>query len=137
MTRTRQSCAPPSTSEQIRNVLPSHLALAEPVDGGTIDFQAKSILVEKGGLLQAGSPDCVFGVKGGKLSIGIYGDDPTELGTIESPTDGIRCMTNPSSEQRCFPSDRDPSQHVRASPCRLTGVLTACDDERLRRGGDR
>ncbi|MGB5813437.1 MAG: hypothetical protein WBG86_23075, partial [Polyangiales bacterium] len=84
------------------------LFFAEPVDGGTIDFQAKSILVEQGGLLQAGSPDCVFGVNGGTLSIGIYGDDPTELGTIGNPPDGIRCLTNPSSSQPCFPEGRAP-----------------------------
>lgn len=86
------------------------LFFAEPVNGGTIDFQAKSILVEKGGLFQAGAPDCVFGVHGGKLSIGLYGDDPSERATIEDPPAGIRCMTNPASEQRCFPADRDPSE---------------------------
>src|SRR5215471_6531906 len=46
----------------------------------TIHFKVSAMLVEKGGVVQAGSPTCPIGKEGGKLAIGIYGDDPTEEG---------------------------------------------------------
>jgi G8 domain len=76
--------------------------------GKTIDIRVKSLLVEKGGTLQAGSPGCPFGQQGGKLSIGLYGDDPSMQATKEKPPPGIQCQTAPRSPiQRCFPSNRD------------------------------
>jgi cell surface hyaluronidase len=76
--------------------------------GKTIDFQVKSMLVEYGGVLQAGSPSCRFGAHDGTLSIGLYGDDPSMQATVSSPPPGIQCMTNPGSDQPCFPAGRDP-----------------------------
>ncbi|MGD9765695.1 MAG: G8 domain-containing protein, partial [Candidatus Binatia bacterium] len=75
--------------------------------GKTIDIRVKSLLVEKGGTLQAGSPKCPFGAQGGKLSIGLYGDDPSVQGTVPSPPPGIECQTAPKSKTRCLPSNRD------------------------------
>src|SRR5262249_33111126 len=78
----------------------------DPDPGKTIDIRVNSLLVEKGGPLQAGSPACPFGQRGGKLSIGLYGDDPSMQATVPSPTPGIQCQTAPTSTvQRCFPSD--------------------------------
>lgn len=92
------------------------------VDGGAlyfvedpqnaIDFQAQAMLVEKGGVVQAGSPDCPFGVDGGTLQIGLYGEDPTDQGTKSPAGSGIECLTNPDADSpfRCFPSGRDYTQ---------------------------
>jgi hypothetical protein len=76
--------------------------------GKTIDIRVNSLLVEQGGTLQAGSPDCPFGQQGGKLTIGLYGDDPSMQATVENPPPGIQCQTAPRSMiQRCFPGNRD------------------------------
>jgi cell surface hyaluronidase len=76
--------------------------------GKTIDIRVNSLLVEKGGTLQAGSPCCPFGKQNGTLSIGLYGDDPSMQATTPSPTPGIECQTAPKSTiNRCFPSNRD------------------------------
>ena len=76
--------------------------------GKAVDLRFPSMLVEKGGTLQAGSPCNPFGKQGGKLTIGIYGTDPSDEARVPSPTPGIQCMTNPGSDQPCFPSGRDP-----------------------------
>ena len=81
--------------------------------GETIDFQVKSLLVEQGGILQAGSRECPFGKEGGTLSLGLYGDDPSKQGTIPDPPPGIECMTNENAETsaaKCFPAVRDPTK---------------------------
>jgi hypothetical protein len=74
----------------------------------TIDFKVSAMLIEKGGVVQAGSPTCPFGKEGGKLAIGLYGQDPTDQGATKPPADkeGIRCKTNPDAvpSERCFPS---------------------------------
>jgi hypothetical protein len=75
--------------------------------GKTIELRVNSMLVEKGGTLQAGSADCPFGKQGGKLSIGLYGDDLSQQATIPSPTPGIQCETAPGTTNRCFPDSRD------------------------------
>ena len=78
---------------------------------GEIDFRVKSLLVEQGGVLQAGSPSCPFGSAGGTLSIGLHGDDPSMQGTVDPAPVGIRCMTDPmASHSGCFPEGRDPEQ---------------------------
>jgi len=76
--------------------------------GKTIDFQAKSILVEYGGLLQAGASDCQIGQRQGTVSIGLYGDDPSKEATVPFPPPGIQCLTNPGGDQPCFPAARNP-----------------------------
>jgi hypothetical protein len=43
---------------------------------GTINFNAKSILIEQGGSVTAGTYDKPFGTNGGKLNIGLYGAGP-------------------------------------------------------------
>jgi hypothetical protein len=79
--------------------------------GKAIDIRVKSLLVEKGGTLQAGSQCCPFGRQGGTLSIGLYGDDPSMQATIPNPPPGIQCQTAPKAEMkpgqnRCFPGGR-------------------------------
>ncbi|MCK9634937.1 MAG: hypothetical protein M0R41_01485 [Methylobacter tundripaludum] len=54
-------------------------------DGGTINFNAKSILVEQGGSIKAGSYDVPFGTAGGKLIIGLYGAGPGNIATNPNP----------------------------------------------------
>lgn len=76
----------------------------------TIDFRINSLLVEYGGVLQAGSPACPIGTQGGTVAIGLYGDDPSHQGTIEPAPPGITCLTNPGSDQPCFPAGRNPTQ---------------------------
>jgi hypothetical protein len=71
---------------------------------GAIDFQVSSMLVEYGGVLQAGSAACPFGAQGGKLSIGLYGGDPSLEATVANPTPGIQCLTNPGADEPCFPT---------------------------------
>ncbi len=79
--------------------------------GQTVDFQVASLLVEQGGVLQAGSATCPYGAQGGRLSIGLYGDDPSNQGTTPSPTPGIQCLTNPADAMAsCFPPGRDPAR---------------------------
>jgi hypothetical protein len=55
-------------------------------DDKKIDFWAKSILVEFGGALTAGTPDDPIGKKGGEVTIHLYGTDTGE---------GIACMSEP------------------------------------------
>ena len=74
----------------------------------TIDFQVKSLLVEQGGVFQAGSASCPFGAQQGKLEIGIYGDDPSMQATVASPPPGIDCVGGATGS--CFPAGIDPSQ---------------------------
>ena len=40
----------------------------------TIQFKVSALLIEKGGVVQAGSPSCPFGKEGGQLAIGLYGN---------------------------------------------------------------
>ncbi|MBK6769796.1 MAG: G8 domain-containing protein [Ardenticatenales bacterium] len=75
-------------------------------DGRAIDFRAKSILVEMGGTVRAGSWDEPFGAKGGSLTIGLWGDDPTAEGTRRPASEpGIRCIGG-QGETGCYPEDR-------------------------------
>jgi hypothetical protein len=55
-------------------------------DDKNIDFWAKSILVEFGGALTAGTPDNPIGKKGGQVTIHLYGKDADE---------GIACKSQP------------------------------------------
>ena len=84
-------------------------------DPRTIDFRVSAMLVEKGGVVQAGSPGCPFGKEGGKLAIGLYGEDPTEQGTRNPPAgkEGIKCKTSPDAvpSERCFPSSGYARNH--------------------------
>ena len=86
-----------------------------------IDVRFQSLLVEKGGVLQAGSADCPFGKQaamqnkmGGKLSIGLWGNDPSDENRVTNPPTGIECLTGcrpdnsaMCSTTRCFPRSRD------------------------------
>ncbi len=111
--------------ENRRNVTKGALYIVED-PGKTIDIRVKSLLVEKGGVLQAGSPECPFGQGGGKLTIGLYGDDPSVQGTVPSPPPGIQCMTEPRSQTPCFPSNKDfkPDKYY----CTKTNTDDPCDD---------
>jgi hypothetical protein len=80
------------------------LHFLDPGRGKRIDFRAQSILVEAGGVLEAGTDACHFGESGGRLSIGLFGDDPTAEGTVGTKASerlkGIECKTGGGS---CFP----------------------------------
>jgi Pentapeptide repeats (8 copies)/G8 domain len=65
-------------------------------DDKNIDFWAKSILVEFGGALTAGTPDDPIGKKGGEVTIHLYGADDGK---------GIECKSAPGD--KCDASD-DP-----------------------------
>ena len=76
--------------------------------GQAVDLRFPSMLVEKGGTLQAGSACNPFGKQGGKLTIGIYGTDPSDEARVPSPTPGIECQTAPNAgDFRCFPAGRN------------------------------
>ncbi|MDX2167266.1 MAG: hypothetical protein SF182_09390 [Deltaproteobacteria bacterium] len=79
------------------------------VDSGkVVDLRFPSMLIEKGGTLQAGSACDPFGKKGGKLTLSIYGTDPSDEARVPSPTPGIQCQTSPRSQQYpCFPGTYD------------------------------
>lgn len=78
------------------------------VDSGkVVDLRFPSMLVEKGGTLQAGSACDPFGKQGGTLTIGIYGTDPSDEARVPSPPPGIECQTAPRAQNRCFPGTRD------------------------------
>ncbi len=85
----------------------------DPGKGKTIDFRVTAMLVERGGSSRRAPPTCPIGKQGGKLEIGLWGDDPTAQGTKTPPPNqaGIQCMTNPAGgadpkhDLRCFPSN--------------------------------
>jgi len=80
-------------------------------DSGTIDFRANSVLVQQGGSVKAGSWCCPFGVHGGQLDIGIWGNDPTGQGKTPTPsTAGIGCVDAAGDSVDCFP------HHLAATP---------------------
>ncbi len=72
-------------------------------DGAEIDFRVSSLLVEQGGTLRAGAWCQPFGNSGGKLTIGLWGEDPTQQGSQPPSTPGIACKGNGG---RCY----DPSR---------------------------
>ncbi|MEW6269808.1 MAG: hypothetical protein AB1689_10990 [Thermodesulfobacteriota bacterium] len=80
--------------------------------GETTDFRVSGLLVERGGLVQAGAKDCPYGGQGGKLEIGLWGADATDQGTKTADRAGILCQTNPGADPklRCFPAGYDASQ---------------------------
>ncbi len=84
------------------------------VNGGTLFFAdqaggtnlyAKSILVQQGGSIRAGAWCQPFGTGGGKLTIGLWGDDPTNQSTVSSKT-GIACKNDAGQPAPCYPADR-------------------------------
>jgi hypothetical protein len=101
--------------------------------GETIDLRVRSLLVEQGGVLQAGAVDCPIGRLGGRFSIGLYGDDPSRQATMPNPPPGITCRNAPpTSAQPCFPSNRDfvPNRYYCTvansdDPCSSVTVPTA------------
>ena len=74
-------------------------------DGGVIDFRASSILVEQGGTLRAGWPGSTqaFGALGGKLNIGLWGDDPTDEGA-QAPPAGEESIACSGVGGSCYPT---------------------------------
>lgn len=84
------------------------------VQGGTLYFTdakggtnlyAKSILVQQGGSIRAGAWCQPFGTGGGKLTIGLWGDDPTNQATVPSSA-GIVCKNAAGQPAPCYPADR-------------------------------
>ncbi|MFN8644296.1 MAG: G8 domain-containing protein, partial [Candidatus Binatia bacterium] len=106
----RQAGSAPYVGRDV-NIISGGALYIEEDPGKTIDVQVSSLLVEAGGVLQAGSPDCPFGARGGKLSIGLYGEDPSQQATVPNPPPGIQCQSNPMAHDAaaaCFPDGRDP-----------------------------
>jgi G8 domain-containing protein len=66
------------------------LVFTDPPSSGATDFWAKSILVENGGALIAGSPTAPIGAQGGVVTIHLYGKDQGAPGG-----QGIACLTDP------------------------------------------
>lgn len=99
----KQAGTTPYVFENVNIVANGALYFVED-PGNTIDFQVKSLLVEYGGVFQAGSAKCPFGQNQGTLSIGLYGDDPSAQATKPNPTPGIQCLTNPGSSAPCLPA---------------------------------
>jgi hypothetical protein len=79
--------------------------------GEPIDFRASSILVQKGGLVKAGSWCCPFGSYGGQLDIGLWGSDPTDQGTQPPATPGIGCVDILGHAKACFPPNLIATPH--------------------------
>ena len=77
------------------------LTFMDEGEGSDIHFWAKSILVESGGSLIAGTDTDAdaFGAKGGTLTIHLYGSDTDKTGIVcrsNQPTTGIPCGINPA-----------------------------------------
>ncbi|HEV7669828.1 MAG TPA: hypothetical protein VGS22_14995 [Thermoanaerobaculia bacterium] len=70
--------------------------------GGT-NLYAKSILVQQGGSIRAGAWCQPFGTGGGKLTIGLWGDDPTNQATVPSSA-GIVCKDAAGQPADCYAS---------------------------------
>lgn len=96
--------------------------------GGVVDFRISSLLVEQGGVVEAGTPSCPFGSNGGKLEIGLWGNDPTnptnewDKQGLTANTEGIVCKTNGG---KCYPDGLDDGNHYCTvkdsdSPCMST-----------------
>jgi hypothetical protein len=99
--------------------------------GAPIDFRVSSLLVEQAGTVQAGSVSCPFGSAGGTLRIGLWGNDPTEQGTVMNPTPAaIQCAGTSKNPGQCFdPALTTPTPHyciaggdqwVSTDPCNVT-----------------
>lgn len=62
---------------------------------GVINFNAKSLLIEQGGSVKAGSYNIPFGTGGGKLNIGLYGAGPANIASNPNPNyPAINCQNN-------------------------------------------
>ncbi len=72
---------------------------------GDTNFYAKSILVQQGGTVRAGAWCQPFGTGKGKLTIGLWGDDPTNQATVPSSA-GIVCKNAAGQPAPCYPADR-------------------------------
>lgn len=97
----------------------------------TTEFRVSALLVEMGGVVQAGTKDCAYGSNGGQLNIGLWGDDPTEQGSKKADGKGISCLTNPSATAplRCFPAngpDGKPRDYATAHYCTASGSDDPC-----------
>src|SRR5690606_10754365 len=58
-------------SYELINVLKGGALYFVEKAGETTDFRVSAMLIEQGGLVQAGGPDCPYGKDGGKLKIGL------------------------------------------------------------------
>lgn len=84
-------------------------------DGTGTRFYARSILVQKGGAVRAGAWCQPFGAGGGKLTVGLWGPDPS---TANLPA--IGCKDANGNAAPCYPADR-PGRYCTggdpADPC--------------------
>ncbi len=85
------------------------------VSGGTLYFAdaaggtslyAKSILVQQGGSVRAGAWCQPFGSGGGRLTIGLWGGDPSNQAKTNAADQGIACKDAAGRPAPCYPQDR-------------------------------
>lgn len=100
------------------------------VEGGTLYFvdqaggtnlYARSILVQQGGSVRAGAWCRPFGSGGGKLTIGLWGDDPSKQATVSAPQEGIACKDKAGRPAPCYPAGREGKY------CTGSSVSDPCD----------
>ena len=108
-------------------------------DGGRIDFRAASVLVQQGGRVKAGSWCCPYGSYGGKLDVGLWGTDPTDLGTQPPSTPGIDCVDATGFPVPCFSHALIHTPHYCTvsdsdDPCSSTTEPTPIGDNALFEG---
>ena len=90
--------------------------LDPPGNSTPTDFYARSILVEQGGTLQAGTYDEPFGSHGGHLTLGLWGSGPTAANLADAKRAGqmVSTLWNPPyaaiecvAAAGCYPSSRE------------------------------
>lgn len=99
-----RTVAPGTYSYRLINVVQGGTLYFADQAGGT-NLYAQSILVQQGGSIRAGAWCQPFGTGGGKLTIGLWGDDPTKQATVPSKS-GIVCKNAAGQAAPCYPADR-------------------------------
>ncbi|MEM7222015.1 MAG: hypothetical protein AAF495_03490 [Pseudomonadota bacterium] len=115
------------------------LVFLDPGDNSTTKFQASSILVQKGGAIQAGSYCDPYGASGAHLQIGLWGDDPTVQGTTGASA-AIHCQVSDGmggwKDGACLAADQlSPAHYCTGTdptdPCNSTTKPATIGDNAL------
>src|SRR5690242_6701546 len=78
------------------------LEFDEPSGNGTqINFWANNIVIENGGIFQAGTPTAPFGSRGGVLDIYIYGKNQSTGDPAKDPGQGVLCQSTTKGAGPC------------------------------------
>jgi|GEM_PF-7000917 len=70
---------------------------------GTTTFTARSILIEQGGVIEAGTPEAPFGASGGHLDIGLWGSAADTVPSISCQSQG-GCYPTSAVSLACYNS---------------------------------